>query len=44
MLYDKKNDNKKIKIIMLKSVGKAFSTSDLSQDIILDAISYALEG
>ena len=44
MLYDKKNDNKQIKIIILKNIGEAFATDKISKQIILDAIKYALEG
>ena len=44
MTYDKKNDNKQIKIIMLRHIGQAFATNKGSQQIILDAIKYALEG
>lgn len=44
MLYDKKNDNKKIKIIMLRNIGKAFSTDEISEETIKDAIKYSLEG
>ncbi|WP_317367110.1 3-dehydroquinate synthase [uncultured Tyzzerella sp.] len=44
MVYDKKNDNKQIKIIMLKKIGQAFATNKVSQQTILDAIKYSLEG
>lgn len=44
MLYDKKNDNKQIKIIILKNIGEAFATDKISKQVILDAIKYALEG
>lgn len=44
MIYDKKNENKQIKIIMLKEIGYAFSTKELEEEIIKKAIKYALEG
>ena len=44
MIYDKKNNNKQIKIIILKNIGEAFATDKISKQIILDAIKYALEG
>ena len=44
MIYDKKNENKQIKIVMLKEIGSAFSTKELDEGIIKSAIKYALEG
>ncbi|WP_250278483.1 3-dehydroquinate synthase [[Clostridium] colinum] len=44
MIYDKKNEDKKIKIIMLKNIGEAFATNEISEKIIKDAIKYSLEG
>ena len=44
MIYDKKNENKKIRLIILEEIGKAFSTDDINEKMIKDAIKYALEG
>lgn len=43
MIYDKKNENKKIKIIMLKKIGQAFSTFNVDKNMLIKALSYALE-
>lgn len=43
MIYDKKNENKKIKIIMLKKIGQAFSTFNIDKNMLIKALSYALE-
>lgn len=43
MIYDKKNENKQIKIIMLKKIGQAFSTFNIDKNTLIKAISYALE-
>lgn len=44
MLYDKKNINKNIKIIILIEIGSAISTSSIEKTLLIDAINYSLEG
>lgn len=44
MIYDKKNKNGKINIIIIEKIGKAFSTDKINEREIKLAIKYALEG
>ena len=41
---DKKMENQKIKFIVLEKLGKAMPYMDFSDDELLDAISYVIEG
>ena len=44
MIYDKKNNNKKIRLIILEEISKAKAIDDIYKEEIIEAIKFSLEG